>query len=40
MNIRVADIGTQSVGRIEIADVSIALGEGSNAFEAVSKLGF
>ena len=27
MNIRVADIGTQSVGRIDIADVSISLGE-------------
>ena len=38
MNIRVADIGTQSVGRIDFADVSISLGEGSDAFEAVSGL--
>ncbi|MCP3380721.1 ABC transporter ATP-binding protein [Bradyrhizobium sp. CCGUVB4N] len=38
MNIRVADIGTQSVGRIEFADVSISLGEGIDAFEAVSGL--
>ena len=38
MNIRVTDIGTQSVGRIDIADVSISLGEGSDAFEAVSGL--
>ncbi len=40
MNIRVADIGTQSVGRIDIADVSISLGEGRAAFEAVSGLDF
>jgi NitT/TauT family transport system ATP-binding protein len=38
MNIRVADIGTQSVGRIDFADVSISLGEGGDAFEAVSGL--
>ncbi|MET3910531.1 NitT/TauT family transport system ATP-binding protein [Bradyrhizobium sp. S3.3.6] len=38
MNIRVADIGTQSVGRIDIAEVSISLGEGIDAFEAVSGL--
>ena len=38
MNIRVADIGTQSVGRIDFADVSISLGEGIDAFEAVSGL--
>lgn len=40
MNIRVADIGTQSVGRIDAADVSISLGEGRDAFEAVSGLDF
>ncbi|WFU79766.1 ABC transporter ATP-binding protein [Bradyrhizobium sp. CIAT3101] len=38
MNIRVADIGTQNVGRIDFADVSISLGVGSDAFEAVSGL--
>ena len=38
MNIRVADIGTQSVGRIDFADVSISLGDGIDAFEAVSGL--
>ena len=38
MNIRVADIGTQHVGRIDFADVSISLGEGIDAFEAVSGL--
>ena len=38
MNIRVADIGTQSVGRIDFADVSISLGAGIDAFEAVSRL--
>ena len=38
MNIRVADIGTQSVGRIDFADVSISLGKGIDAFEAVSGL--
>ena len=38
MNIRVADIATQSVGRIDFADVSISLGEGGDAFEAVSGL--
>ncbi|MBP0115694.1 ABC transporter ATP-binding protein [Bradyrhizobium vignae] len=40
MNIRVADIGTKSVGRIDIAGVSIALGFGAEAFEAVSGLDF
>ena len=40
MNIRVADIGAQSVGRIDIVDVSISLGEGGDAFEAVSRLDF
>ncbi|MCP3441594.1 ABC transporter ATP-binding protein [Bradyrhizobium sp. CCGUVB14] len=38
MNIRVADIGTQNVGRIDFVDVSISLGVGSDAFEAVSGL--
>ncbi|BAL12855.1 MULTISPECIES: ABC transporter ATP-binding protein [Bradyrhizobium] len=38
MNIRVADIGTKSVGRIDFADVSISLGSGGGAFEAVSGL--
>src|SRR5438874_9857917 len=38
MNIRVADIDAKSVGRIDIADVSISLGEGSDAFEAVNGL--
>ncbi|RXG86996.1 MULTISPECIES: ABC transporter ATP-binding protein [Bradyrhizobium] len=40
MNIRVADIGTKSVGRIDIAGVSIALGFGAEAIEAVSGLDF
>jgi NitT/TauT family transport system ATP-binding protein len=38
MNIRVADIGTKSVGRIDFADVSISLGSGGDAFEAASGL--
>jgi NitT/TauT family transport system ATP-binding protein len=38
MNIRVADIGTQGIGRIDATGVSIALGEGRDAFEAVSNL--
>jgi NitT/TauT family transport system ATP-binding protein len=38
MNIRVADIGTQGIGRIDVTGVSIALGEGRDAFEAVSNL--
>jgi NitT/TauT family transport system ATP-binding protein len=37
MNIRVADIGAQSVGRIDFANVSISLGAGIDAFEAVSR---
>ncbi|MBR0728823.1 ABC transporter ATP-binding protein [Bradyrhizobium japonicum] len=38
MNIRVVDIGAKSVGRIDFADVSISLGSGGDAFEAVSGL--
>ncbi|MGY8709007.1 ABC transporter ATP-binding protein [Bradyrhizobium sp. 18BD] len=38
MNIRVADIGTNSVGRIDVAGVSISLGADADAFEAVSGL--
>ncbi|OAF15577.1 sulfonate ABC transporter ATP-binding protein [Bradyrhizobium centrolobii] len=40
MNIRISDIGTNSVGRIEIAGVSISLGAGADAFEAVRGLDF
>lgn len=38
MNIRVADVGTRGVGRIDVTGVSIALGDGADAFEAVSNL--
>lgn len=40
MNIRVVDVGASNVGRIDIADVSISLGAGSDAFEAVRDLEF
>jgi len=40
MNIRVSDISTQTLGRVELAHVSISLGEGRQAFEAVSDLDF
>ncbi len=40
MNIRVTDIGTKIVGRIDVAGISISLGEGAAAFEAVSGLDF
>jgi NitT/TauT family transport system ATP-binding protein len=40
MNIRVSDIPVRSVGRIDIADVSISLGAGADTFEAVSRLNF
>lgn len=40
MNIRVSDDLLQAVGRIEVAHVSIALGAGADAFEAVSDLSF
>jgi NitT/TauT family transport system ATP-binding protein len=40
MNIRVADFGTESIGRIDVAQVAISLGEGADAFEAVSGLDF
>lgn len=40
MNIRVSDVATQSVGRIEIDHISITLGEGADAFEAVKDLNF
>jgi hypothetical protein len=40
MNIRVSDIAAQTVGRIEVAHVSISLGEGVDAFEAVRDLNF
>jgi NitT/TauT family transport system ATP-binding protein len=40
MNIRVSDIATQTVGRIDATHVSIALGEGPNQFQAVCDLDF
>ena len=40
MNIRVADIPAKTVGRIDVANVSISLGEGADAFEAVRDLNF
>lgn len=40
MNIRVSDIPVRAVGRIEVADVSISLGDGAEAFEAVRNLNF
>ncbi|MGV7218240.1 ABC transporter ATP-binding protein [Bradyrhizobium sp. UFLA05-112] len=40
MNIRVSDIPVRGVGRIDIAGVSISLGEGADAFEAVDRLNF
>jgi NitT/TauT family transport system ATP-binding protein len=40
MNIRVTDIPAKTVGRIDVANVSISLGEGTDAFEAVRDLNF
>ena len=40
MNIRVSDIPAKTVGRIDVANVSISLGEGADAFEAVRDLNF
>ncbi|MBX9649054.1 MAG: ABC transporter ATP-binding protein [Xanthobacteraceae bacterium] len=40
MNIRVTDIPAKTVGRIDVANVSISLGEGAGAFEAVRDLDF
>jgi len=40
MNIRVSDVSTETVGRIDVAHVSILLGEGAEAFEAVRDLDF
>jgi NitT/TauT family transport system ATP-binding protein len=40
MNIRISDIPAQTVGRIDVAHLSISLGEGAGAFEAVSDLQF
>jgi NitT/TauT family transport system ATP-binding protein len=40
MNIRVSDIPAKTVGRIDVAHVSISLGEGTDAFEAVRDLNF
>ena len=40
MNIRVSDIPARTVGRIDVAHVSISLGEGADAFEAVRDLNF
>jgi len=40
MNIRVSDIPAQTVGRIDVANVSISLGEEASAFEAISHLDF
>lgn len=40
MNIRVSNIPVQTVGRIDVAHVSISLGEGTDAFEAVRDLNF
>ena len=40
MNIRIADIPAKTVGRIDVANVSISLGEGADAFEAIRGLNF
>ncbi|WP_375781088.1 ABC transporter ATP-binding protein [Bradyrhizobium sp. ma5] len=40
MNIRVSDASARAVGRIEIDRISISLGEGVDAFEAVRDLDF
>jgi len=40
MNIRVSDLPAKTVGRIDVANVSISLGEGADAFEAVRDLNF
>jgi NitT/TauT family transport system ATP-binding protein len=40
MNIRVTDIPASTVGRIDVAHVSISLGEGADAFEAIRDLNF
>lgn len=40
MNIRVVDDLTRTLGRIDVKGVSISLGEGAEAFEAVSELDF
>ncbi len=40
MNIRVSDVATQSVGRIEIDHITITLGESADAFDAVKDLNF
>ena len=40
MNIRVSDDLVHAVGRIDVTRVSIALGQGADAFEAVSDLSF
>ncbi len=40
MNVRVSDIPTRTVGRIDVDHVSISLGEGADAFEAVRDLDF
>ncbi len=40
MNIRVSDPPSKTVGRIDVSHVSISLGEGEKAFEAVRDLDF
>ncbi|WP_050422460.1 ABC transporter ATP-binding protein [Bradyrhizobium tropiciagri] len=40
MNIRISDVSTRSVGRIGIERISISLGDGADAFEAVRDLDF
>ncbi|SDG42267.1 NitT/TauT family transport system ATP-binding protein [Bradyrhizobium sp. Rc2d] len=40
MNVRVSDIAAQRVGRIDVGQVSISLGERAEAFEAVHDLDF
>jgi len=40
MNLLVSDLSTQTVGRLDVAQVSIWLGEGVDAFEAVRDLNF
>ncbi|MDI2054765.1 MULTISPECIES: ABC transporter ATP-binding protein [Bradyrhizobium] len=40
MNIRVSDVPTNAVGRIEIERIAISLGDGEDAFEAVRDLDF
>lgn len=40
MNMRVSDVAAKSVGRIDVRNVSISLGDAADAFEAVRGLNF